>query len=97
MNSQKSDEFTKNLYFGLPNIDFSKSLGMACPGVENVGVPRASILELSRASQLPYNNTKYKKMPNKSNKWPRPPLTPIHTRGALHISLSPELCPEGLS
>ena len=28
---------------------------MALPGVENVGVPCGSILELSRPSQLPYN------------------------------------------
>ena len=40
---------------GTKNMDFSKSLGMASPGVENVGGPRGSILELSRASQLPYN------------------------------------------
>ncbi len=40
---------------GAKNIDFSESLGMASPGVENVGVPRWSIFKLSRASQLPYN------------------------------------------
>ena len=33
---------------------FSKSLGMAWPGVENVGVPRGSIFKLSRGAQLPY-------------------------------------------
>ena len=36
------------------NNDFAKSLGMASPGVENVGGPRGSILELCMASQLPY-------------------------------------------
>ena len=40
---------------GTKNIDFSKSLGMASPGVENVGVPRGSVFKLSRASQLPYS------------------------------------------
>ena len=40
---------------GGKNIDFSKSLGMASRGVENVGVPRGSIFKLARASQLPYN------------------------------------------
>ena len=43
------------------NIDFWKSLGMASPGVENVGVPWGSILELWGGSQLPYNK--------KSKKW----------------------------
>ena len=40
-------------------------MGMASPGVENVGGPRGSILELSRASQLPYNQNiknKYQKL-----------------------------------
>ena len=32
---------------------FSKILGMALPGAENVGVPLESILTLSRGSQLP--------------------------------------------
>ena len=40
--------------YGPPKIDFWKSLGMALPGVENVGVPRGSIFKLSRGSQLPY-------------------------------------------
>ena len=35
----------------------NKIMGIASPGVENVGVPRGSILELSRASQLSYNKT----------------------------------------
>jgi hypothetical protein len=61
------------------NIDFSKSLGMALPGVENVGVPCGSILELSRPSQLPYTK-KSKNVKNIKN-WPRPPLTPIHLLG----------------
>ena len=39
---------------GVKNIDFSKSLGMALPGVENVGVPWGSIFKLSRGPQLPY-------------------------------------------
>ena len=43
---------------GVKNTDFSKSLGMVSPGVENVGGPWGSILKLSRASQLPYSNTK---------------------------------------
>ena len=38
----------------IKNIDFSKSLGMALPGVENVGAPRESILNLSGGPQLPY-------------------------------------------
>ncbi len=40
---------------GTKNIDFGKSLGMASPGVEIVGGPWGSILELWGASQLPYN------------------------------------------
>ena len=51
---------------GTQNIDFSKSLGMASPGVENDGGPRGSILELSRASQLPYNK-KIQKINQKYN------------------------------
>ena len=43
------------------NIDFWKSLGMASPGVENVGVPWGSILALWGASQLLYKK--------KSKKW----------------------------
>ena len=50
---------------GTKNIDFSKSLGMASPGVENVGVPRGSVFKLSRASQLPYSE-KSKTSVNKS-------------------------------
>ena len=38
---------------GTKNIDFSKSLGMALTGVENVGAPRGSIFNLSRGPQLP--------------------------------------------
>ncbi len=40
---------------GSKMLDFGKSLGMVSPGVENVGAPRGSILELCKASQLPYN------------------------------------------
>ena len=47
---------------GTKNIDFSKSLGMASHGVENVGVPRGSVFKLSRASQLPYSEKSKKKM-----------------------------------
>ena len=36
------------------NVDFSKILGMALPGGQNVPTPRESILALSRGSQLPY-------------------------------------------
>ena len=39
---------------GDQNIDFPKNLGMALPGVENVGAPRESMLNLSRGTQLPY-------------------------------------------
>ena len=38
------------------NIDFSKILGMALPGGQNVPTPRESILALSRGSQLPYTH-----------------------------------------
>ena len=40
------------------NIDFSKILGMALPGGQNVPTPRESILALSRGSQLPYMKKK---------------------------------------
>ena len=57
--NKQSDErgSTVLVSMGTQNIDFSKSLGMASPGVENVGGPRGSILELCMASQLPYNKT----------------------------------------
>ena len=54
---------------GTKNIDFSKSLGMASPGVENVGVPRGSVFKLSRASQLPYSE-KSKKSSTKKMTFP---------------------------
>ena len=36
------------------HICFSKNMGMASPGVENVGAPWESIFNLSRGPQLPY-------------------------------------------
>ena len=42
-------------YHGTEIADFPKRLGMASPGVANVGVPWGSIFMLSRASQLPDN------------------------------------------
>ena len=41
---------------GTKNTDFSKNIGMALPGVENVGAPRESILNLSRGPRLQYIN-----------------------------------------
>ena len=53
----KTKEYVKdNLLPGeVKNSDFSKSLGVALPGVENVVALQGSIFKLSRASQLPYN------------------------------------------
>ena len=55
---------------GTKNIDFSKSLGMASPGVENVGVPRGSVFKLSRASQLPYSENQKNSKQHKNIDFP---------------------------
>ena len=60
------------------NIDFSKILGMASPGVECVPTPLETIFKLSRGPQRPYieKSENFENSKNSKNPEIRPPYSP---------------------
>ena len=60
------------------NVDFSKILGMALPGVEYVPTPLETMFKLSRGPQRPYIEKieNFKKLKNSKNPEIWPPYSP---------------------